>query len=295
MSLVEIKKEHVKDFTCPPDKKQVFLREPSGLGVRATAGSKSYIFQGKLNGNVIRMTIGNVENWTPITARKEARRLQAIIDQGRDPREVKAELTAADAATRRKARQAQAPAIEAWQAYIKVRARHWGARSLLEHERLCDPGGKPKTRGRKKGEGDKTMPGPLYDLLQLPLSKIDSSAVEGWLIAQQHRPGVARAAFVRLRAFLNWCAGRPEYHDHVMPDACTKQDVKDEVPKAQAKSDALERQHLNLWFEYVRKLENPVHAAYLQTVLLTGARREEIAALKWTDVDFKWRRMDIAD
>lgn len=285
----------IEAFTCPPNKKQVFLREPSGLGVRATAGSKSYIFQGKLNGCVIRMTIGGLDNWTLGDARKEARRLKTIIDDGRDPRVLKAEVTAADVATRQNARQALAPAMEAWQSYMKARKRHWGARSLLEHERLCDAGGKDKTRGRKKGEGDKTMPGPLYGLLQLPLSKIDSNAVENWLIAQQHRPGVARAAFVRLRAFLNWCADRPQYRDHVAPDACTKQDVKDEVPKARAKNDALERQHLKLWFEYVRKLENPIHAAYLQTVLLTGARREEIAALKWADVDFRWQRMEIAD
>ncbi len=150
-------------------------------------------------------------------------------------------------------------------------------------------------RGRKKGEGDTTQPGPLYGLLQLPLSKIDSDAVEQWLIEQRHRPGVARAGFVRLRAFLNWCAGRAAYRDYVIPGACTKQDVKDEVPSTNARHDALERQHLQPWFERVRKLENPVRAAYLQTVLLTGARREEIAALKWTDIDFRWHRMDIAD
>lgn len=294
---VKLTAGRVRDFDCPADKAQAFLwdSDAPGFALRATAGAKAYIFQGRLDGKSIRVTIGDVNAWTIDKAREKARNLQIIIDDGRDPREVKAEVTAADAAKRQKAQQKQEPAITAWHAYIKARTHKWGARSLLEHERLCAEGGKEKTRGRKKGEGDKTQQGPLYGLLQLPLSKIDADAVEKWLIEQRHRPGVARAAFVRLRAFLNWCAGRAAYRDHVIPGACTKQDVKDEVPKANAKQDALERQHLQLWFEQVRKLENPVQAAYLQTVLLTGARREEIAALKWTDIDFKWQRMDIAD
>ena len=45
----------------------------------------------------------------------------------------------------------------------------------------------------------------------------------------------------------------------------------------------------------MRKLANPVQAAYLQTLLLTGARREELAGLAWTDVDFQWKSLTIRD
>jgi integrase len=34
---------------------------------------------------------------------------------------------------------------------------------------------------------------------------------------------------------------------------------------------------------------------YLRALLLTGARREEMAALRWQDVDFRWRKLTIAD
>jgi integrase len=40
---------------------------------------------------------------------------------------------------------------------------------------------------------------------------------------------------------------------------------------------------------------NPVIAAYLQTALLTGARREEVAGIRWEDVDFQWKAMTIKD
>lgn len=40
---------------------------------------------------------------------------------------------------------------------------------------------------------------------------------------------------------------------------------------------------------------NPVISAYLQGLLLTGARRNELAALRWADVDFKWKSLTIRD
>jgi integrase len=45
----------------------------------------------------------------------------------------------------------------------------------------------------------------------------------------------------------------------------------------------------------VRKINNPTAAAYLQTLLLTGARREELAQLKWSDCDFTWRSLHLKD
>ena len=38
-----------------------------------------------------------------------------------------------------------------------------------------------------------------------------------------------------------------------------------------------------------------MHAAYLQTLLITGARREELAWLKWDDIDFQWNGLTIRD
>lgn len=286
----------IESAKCPDDKQQIILRdtEQPGLGLRVTAGSKSYIFQGKLAGQVIRMTLGDVQTLTLSEARDKAAELRATIRAGRDPRIVKAERTAADLAHREKAKQAKVPAIDAWNDYMKVRARvKWSERTLLDHQRLAAPGGKEKTRGRKKGEGNKTQPGPLFDLLQRPLVEIDAQAVETWLSEQQHRPTVARFAYVRLRAFLRWCAGRAAYKGQARPDACESKEVKELVPSPKAKTDTLERQHLAAWFDAVLRLDNPVHAAYLQTVLLTGARREEVAKLQWSDVDFRWNTIRI--
>lgn len=275
----------------------VFDDDPRQLCVRVTAGdARSFVYAGKLGKTPIRVTIGNCNVWVLDDARAEARRLQTLVDQGIDPREEKRERLAATEARREAARRAEAPAAEAWTVYIEDRRSRWSAHHLADHENVAKVGGKPRTRGRRKGEGDTTLPGALRPLLVMPLSQIDSDRVRAWLKEEAlWRPTHARLAYGLLRAFLNWCAARPEYREHVHTDACAARLARDVLPKKAAKDDCLQREQLALWFEHVRKLVNPVQAAYLQALLLTGARREELAGLRWADVDFAWRSLTIHD
>lgn len=288
----------IDSFTCPEGTKQTFLWDTDAprLAVRATAGSKSFIFESKLDRRTIRVTIGDVRAWVLDSARAEARRLQTLVDQGIDPREERAERRAAAEAKREEARKAEAPALDVWDDYLKARASKWSPRTLLDHQRMSDPGGKPKARGRKKGEPETTQPGILRAILDLPLVKIDAGTVGAWLKTEvEKRPTQARLAFGNLRTFLAWCADRPEHAGQVHAAACDTRLARDELPKKGAKDDCLQREQLKLWFEHVGKLHNPVHVAYLQSLLLTGARREELAGLKWDDVDFQWKSMTIRD
>ena len=121
----------ISDFTCPKGVKQVFLWDEKmpRLAVRATAGAKSYIFESKLDRRTIRITIGDVRVWhledvvdkqtkevTQRGARAEARRLQTLIDQRIDPRELVREQEAAKKAAKeaeRAAAEAERAAVEA--------------------------------------------------------------------------------------------------------------------------------------------------------------------------------------
>lgn len=287
----------IASFTCPKGKQQAFLRdaEQPGLGLRVTAaGAKAYIFQGKLAGQVIRMTLGDTQTLTLSQARDKAAELRVMVRDGRDPRVAKAEITAADLAKRQKAREAASPALEAWEAYIKARTPKWSERHRADHETMSREGGEAITRGRRKGMSAKKEPGILRPLLDLPLNAITRDSVAAWLEEHAHaRPTRTRLAVSLLATFINWCSDRPEYRELVNADACVR--MKKELPKPRAKDDCLQREQLALWFEHVRKLDNPVQSAYLQVALLTGARREEIAGLQWADVDFQWNSLTIRD
>lgn len=289
--------ERIRRFTCPPDKQQAFLFDTDSprLAIRATAGSKSFAFEAKLNRQTIRLTIGGVQDWGLDDAREEARRLQRLVDQGVDPRIDAAERLAETVAKQEAARRVEEPALTAWAAYCEARRSKWGERTYSDHLRVVAEPRKREARGRKKGQGEMTEPGALRTLLSQPLRGVAASQVQQWLTTEaERRPAHAGLCFRMLRAFLNWCSYRPEYADMVDSDACASRLVRDELPRKQAKDDCLQREQLTLWFAEVRKLP-PVPAAYLQAALLTGARREEIAAIRWEDVDFKWGSLTIRD
>lgn len=83
--------ERIRKATCPEGKHQAFIwdTDARGLGLRVTyAGGRKYIYQGRFAGQAVRVVIGDPDSdqWTLESARKEARRLQGLVDQGIDPR-----------------------------------------------------------------------------------------------------------------------------------------------------------------------------------------------------------------
>ena len=303
MARVKLTAGRVRDFSCETGKTQSFLwdTDAPGLAIRATAnGAKSYVFQGKLNAASIRVTIGDVKSWDIETgdhdrpgAREQARKLQTLIDQGIDPRQAKAEQLAGVEAKRVEADRQDLTVAELWKIYVEARRHKWSARHQLDHDNIANIGGMAVKRGKK---GQKKEPGSLAALLPLPLSGITKERVKAWLRDETaRRPTQAALAFRLLRAFLNWCNDTPAYAGLAGADACSARMSKENLAKQKPKTDCLQREQLKAWFAAVRKIKNPTIANYLQSLLLTGARREELAWMKWTDVDFKWNSLTIHD
>jgi integrase len=301
----------IADFQCPKDKTRAYLwcDEVKGLGIIATAaGAKSYIFQAKVNGQSMRLTIGDVGIWSIAKAQAEARRLQTVIDTGNDPRQVKAEQEAAKEAKAAALAQKQVSESvtvgEAWQAYIADRsasmrdgAPEWGEKHKAHHAYFVQAGGEKRTRGRSPNEPETTRAGVLVPLMAMRLVDLDANAIAAWLDTETKRaPTTAAHAFRLLRAFLTWCAKHKTYRAAAHADACQSDVVKHKVPSPKTKKDdSLRRAQIKPWFEAVQKIGNPVIAAYLQGLLLTGARRNELAALRWADVGFQWKSLTIRD
>lgn len=284
----------VAGFKCPAEKAQAFMWDSTvpGLGLRITpSGKPAYIFQGVYKGKDIRVTIGSPDAWSIPQAQERARGLQRQIDEGRDPREVKAETIAADAAKREDARRQTVTVAEAWAAYLQERRPHWGERHYLDHVKKAAPGGVPGKRSKS------LQPGILAPLMAKPLRDLDAATIEAWAAREaKTRPTSARLAWRLLKAFLGWCAEQPAYAGTVSDKNPAKsKKARESLGRPGIKSDSLQREQLPAWFDAVRCIHNPVVAAYLQTVLLTGARPGEVLEMHWEDLNTKWKGLTIRD
>jgi len=288
----------IERLRCPEGKGQAFLRDrkaPS-LRVRVTAaGAKSFVFEAKLGRQTIRRTIGDVRSWTIEKARTAANRQRVEIDNGHDPREIEREQQAA-----REAKQAADAAKtvtvqQAWDEYLKARKSRWGDLHYLDHVKKSKAGGKAAVRGTR-GTG-KTVAGPLYPLMQMRLCDLTPAAIGAWAERETAaRPTSTAGAWRLLRGFLNWCAEQPQYAPVLPPQNPAKaKAVREVLAKPRAKQDSLQREQLEPWFGAVRQLSNATAAAYLQTLLLTGARPGEVLSLRWQDINFKWKGLTIRD
>lgn len=289
----------VEKATCDPGKNQTFIWDSGapGLALRITqAGGKAYIFESRFNGKTLRITIGDVKTWSLSNAQAEARRLQTLIDAGSDPRQVKAEKIAKAEAERK---QVEADAIRniitvqmAWDEYLAHHQDYWGGRHFMDHQNLSQPGGVAKKRGNGL-----TVQGVLYPLLKLRMIDINADVMAEWQKQEvMTRANSARQGFELFRAFWRWCGQHKDYAALIDAQAVENQDLRKKVPSRKTKKfDVLQRAHLQVWFESVQKLSNPIISAYLQGLLLTGARREELGELKWADIDFKLGAMWIKD
>ena len=295
----------VDAFTCPAGKSQAFLwdTEAPALALRVTpTGRKTYVFESRLNGATLRLSIGTAADWPLEKARGEAQRLKVLVDSGTDPRELERQQQAAQAAERAaavakvKADKVAAVTVgEVWADYLEKRRPFWGELHYRDHIDKAKAGGLPS--GRRGGGKQLTKPGPLAALMPLALKDLDQATIERWAANEgKTRPSSARLAWRLLTVFLTWCAEQPEYAN-LLPDknpAKTKK-AREALGKAGTKSDVLQREQLAAWFAAVQQIQNPVIAACLQMMLLTGARPGEVLALRWEDVNTQWKGISIRD
>ena len=298
---IELTSGAIERLTCPTETKaQAFLRDSvaPGLRVRVTnTGSKSFVFESKLNRQTIRRTIGDVRSWTIEAARKEARRLAVVLDSGADPRELERQQAAQKAAAKAEAEaQATAEALtfgQAWMAYVEDRKPYWGEWQYQDQLTLGDAGGVKPKRGKPN---TLTRPRPLHPFMSMRLVDVTADVVEEWAANEaKTRRSVSRRAHSCLKTFFTWCMEQKQYRHFVTVNPAKTRKSKEVFGAPAVRTDALQREQLATWFAHVRQLPNPVISAYLQCLLLTGARREEMAALKWADVNFQWSGMDLKD
>lgn len=298
MAKVRLTAGRIAAFQCNKGKQSfLWCSEVPGLGVRATAGSneKRYIFQAKVKGQTMRLTIGKVSAWDIPEAQMEARRLQVLIDKGHDPRQVKAdEETAKEAKAAALILQEARESItiaQAWEEYIAERKPHWSDLHARDHVASMHRGGEKRKRSKKL-----TEPGTLASFASVRLVELTPELVEQWAKKESlKRPARARLTLRLFKAFLFWCSKHFVYKAIIKENVAQNKKAREFLGKPKPQNDVLQREQLSAWFSAVKQITNPIISAYLQILLLIGSRREELATLCWSSLDFKWNSITIRD
>jgi integrase len=225
----------------------------AGFGVRVTAtGAKSFILNYRVRGTgrERRFTIGGFPNWTTGAARQEARRLRQLIDRGGDPladlEQQRAAPTVADLIKRFEEEHLPRKRPETVRSYRGMLHRHIGPH-FGAHTRVADVAFEDVDALHRKI----TKTGTPYEANRVValLSKMFALAIRWKMRADNPAQGVEH----------NPEAGRQRY---MKPD------------------------ELAGLIEALAKYPDRQTTDIIRLLMLTGARRGEVMAMRWDDIDF---------
>ena len=285
--------------TCPDGRPFVLLKDSDkkGLRLRVTqAGGKHWQFETRLrSGKLFTRALGEWPTVSLSDAREEAHRLRGQTEKGTDPRELERQQAAAMVAQQNQQTANAVTVTSAWSRYTMEgspkRRDDWKPRYIADMAKMVALGGKEKLRGQGL-----TLPGHLAPLMGWRLSDVTEDALTAWFKLESRRSKhQATRALMMFRGFLRWCSTEPALRGLVNREAGKAPAIMDNLPEAKRRTDALEAAQVPGWWSGATQLSNLTASAYLRALVLTGARREEMAALKWSDVDFRWHKLTIAD
>lgn len=281
--------------TCPSEKDYVIYWDElvKGLGLKTYISTKkSFLFQSRLGGKVIKISIGSFPSCTIDQARQKAKELDVMCLNGIDPRLEKKKLIAKNEHEARENKRKKLIFNDIWEAYLIANKSRWRERTYNDHIRLAS-GNKEIKIGKRS---TLSKPQPIYALLNIPVSELNAITLKQWLDEENSiRPTSASLSFRLVRACLNWSEEQILFAGLLPDKSIHAKIVKQSVASIKAKKDSLQKEQLPSFFKAVLALDNPYMTAYILITLITGARRNEIAKLKWKDIDFKWNTMHISD
>ena len=245
-----------------------------GFGLKVTpAKRKIYVFQYRIarpgqaeRTAPARWTIGQHGKLTPDEARKEAKRLAALVEQGIDPRKLKADQIAAeDEAARQAAERAR---LESDLAFGRV-ADLWLDHYELEKARRPSSVRLAKlvvAKYLKPALGDKPLP---------HIARSDLQAIIDGIPVR--RKATRRNVFAYASVLFGWAVKRGDMDAN--PLAIME---KPEAPGARDR--VLDDTELACTWKATAALGDPF-MAFFRLLILTGQRRSEVAGLKWLELD----------
>lgn len=246
----------------------------AGFGLKVTpAGGKVYVYQYRValpgmaeKTTPARYTIGKHGNLTPEQARKRAQELAALVDAGIDPREAEAEKRKAKEDARREAE--EKARLESDLAFARM-ADLW----LAYYEN--DKGRRPSSVRQAKLVVENYLKPALADR---PMPHIARTDLQPILDAVPvGKKAMRRAVFAYASVLFGWAAGRGDIPRNPLAEM-----AKPPAPKARDRvlsDDEL----VEVWNAAV--VTAKPWGPFYRLAILTGQRREEVAALRWAELD----------
>lgn len=263
------------DAAKPATKDQfIWDADVSGFGLKVTpAGGKVYVYQYRIarpgeaeRTPAKRYTIGKHGNLTPDQARKRAKELAALVEQGIDPRQRELDEFAAKDENERRAQ--EVARIEGDLAFSKVAAL-W-----LDHYEN-EKGRRPSSvklatlvvnRYLKPALGDKPLP---------HIHRADIQPIIDAIPVRQK--GIRRAVFAYSSVLFGWVAKRGDIAVNPLTGM-----AKPEAPKSRDRVLA-DGELAEVW-NASGTLGAPF-GPFFRLLILTGQRRSEVAAISWAELD----------
>ena len=223
-----------------------------GFGLRVRNGGKrehrTYILQYKIGPKQRRMTLGNVAKIDVDEARRKARKLFGKIAEGKDPANEKAV-----------ARTEASHTFDVIASdFLRVQQAKLKPRTLLETQRFLQKHWKA--------------------LHRLSLASINRSTVAAQLriIARDHGPVSADRARAALSAFFTWAMG--EGLAEANPVIGTNKSAGESKARDRVLTD---KELATVW----NGLPENDYGRIIRLLILTGCRRDEIASLRWSEIN----------
>jgi integrase len=241
----------------PPTVGQVeyYDRRLPSFGLRLSYhGTKSWFVMTRLDGKLIRVTLGKHPALSLAEAREEARRVVNLAAAGKDPRQIRAQ------AKRRRQEERRNTFGTCAEAFLeKYAERQLRPSTQREYRRILRGA---DTRGWQDRPISQIAKRDVLDLIE----EIDGRG----------SPGASKRALSYLRKFFNWCAER----DIIAVPPTDR--IRAPHPEL-SRDRVLSQEELRYLLPGI-EAEQSVFRPLLQILLLTGQRRAEVAGMRWTEL-----------
>jgi integrase len=243
-----------------PSHTDTFLWDPElrGFGIKITPkGAKTYVLQYRMGGRgtpTRRYTIGTHGSpWTPATAREEAQRLLLQVKRGVDPQ-------LSDQQRRRE--EVSLRFEEYAERYLSQHGKRWSTKTLPTVKSNFKNWITPALRGRSLRAIRKP------DIVAM-LDRIEEESPD--------RVALARNVYAHARKLFSWAVSRGDI-DHNPFEGL-------EPPRGPASRERVlnDRELAAVW-QGTLKLGKPF-GPMIRLLIITGQRREEVAAIDWSELD----------